>query len=237
MFGIIRRRKPIIHAHWYVPLSDFQSDTELFYRAVEEELVEREVPDMVVEIIHFREGSHFTANRKYLRFRQERAVLDICSAPFGTGWWFSVRAATLPRILRWWEVGFTALGLAGFFALYVELYGLVVGGVLLGSSLAFGGIVFLAGSVWANLDEFLIYLPVAGALYEAYFRRDTYYRQDQRLMFGDILCTVIRRKVGEFCMAGGIENPEFVSVSSPDQILTQRELAKYLAPSETRPLN
>jgi hypothetical protein len=40
--------------------------------------------------------------------------------------------------------------------------------------------------------------------------------------------TIIRTKVTEFCTAGGVEKPEFVTVNNPDQVLSRRELTKYL---------
>lgn len=220
--------------HWNVPLMDFQSDAEQFYKAIEEECVERRVPELTVERIDFKTRGFLSAKRGYLRLRRERVALDVCSAPFGTSWWFSVRSAVLPRHLYWGEVYLTVLGLAGFFALYWQLYGLVLGTVVLGSSMVFLLLVFLTARGWATLDEFLIYLPVVGALYEAYFRKDTYQMQDQRLMFADIVTSVVRAKVVEFCNAGGVADPQFIKVDAPDQVLTKRDLAKYLGAEEEK---
>ena len=114
MFGIIRHRKPFIHEQWFVPLLDFESNTEMFYKAIEDDLLARQVPELTVERINFKQRGWFSANRAYLRLRKQVSVLEVCSASFGTGWWFSLRSATLPRNLYWWEVGVTLLGLAGF---------------------------------------------------------------------------------------------------------------------------
>jgi hypothetical protein len=84
MFGLIKKRKPIIHAHWYVPLMDFRSDAEAFYRSIEDELASRQVPESIVERITFREGNALFSTRTYFRLRKERAVLDICAAPSAT---------------------------------------------------------------------------------------------------------------------------------------------------------
>lgn len=227
MFGIIRKRKPIIFAHWYVPLMDFESDTGQFFQSLEEEMTKRRVPELVVERIHFKNAGLLSANRAYLRLRRERVVIDVCSAPFGTSWWFSARAAVLPGILRAWELLLFLLGIGSFFALYWQLYGLMVGGIVFGSSLLFLLVVFLTARNWSGLDEALLYMPVIGALYERFARPESYHRQDQRLMFGDLVNTIIRLKVVEFCMAGGINEPEFITVKNPEQILTERELVKY----------
>jgi len=228
MFGIVRRRRPFIHAHWYVPLIDFSSDTEHFYKSIEDELAARQVPEVTVERIDLKQAGWFSGKRTYLRLLRERVVLDICSSAFGTGWYYSCRAAELPRHMRGWQVYLTVLVLGVTFLLYWQLYGLILGSVVVGSSILLLLLVFLAARSWGTLDEFLIYLPVMGALYEAYFRRDTYQMQDQRLMYADIVSSVVRLKVIEFCAAGGVPEPEFIKVDSPDQILTKRELAKYL---------
>ena len=39
---------------------------------------------------------------------------------------------------------------------------------------------------------------------------------------------IVRAKVVEFCTAGGVTDLTFIKVSAPDQVLTKRELAKYL---------
>ena len=38
--------------------------------------------------IEFAEGGILSGKRQYLRLRRERLVFDICSAPFGTSWFF-----------------------------------------------------------------------------------------------------------------------------------------------------
>lgn len=229
MFGIIKKRKPIILAHWYVPLLDFQSDATEFYRSVEDDLKKREVPQLAAERVEFKEAGWLSSNHEYLRLRRERVVFDICSAKFGTGWWFSLRAAVLPRVLYVWEILLALLGLGSFFVSYVQVFGLMMGSIVFGVSLLFLFVVFFAAKERTGLDEFLLYLPVVGAVYERFFRAETYYRQDQRLMFADIVNTIVREKVKELCAAGGVSEPVFREVKNPSQILSERELAKHLA--------
>ena len=227
MFGFIRKRHPIIHAEWYVPLLDFASDTGAFYQAVEDELTVRRVPGLVIERINFRQSNMLSGNREYLRIRRERSVVDLCSGAFGTSWWFSARAASLPRVLRWWELLLTLIGLVNFFLLGWHFYGLTLGPIVFGCSMVTLLLFFFAGRFWAGLDEFLIYLPVIGAIYEALFRKETYQRIDQRRIFADIVNTIVRNKVTEFCRAGGVEEPGFVDVTTPEQILSEKQIAKY----------
>jgi hypothetical protein len=46
--------------------------------------------------------------------------------------------------------------------------------------------------------------------------------------------TIIRRKVTEFCQAGGVNEPPFEDIRDRDQVLTKKELAKYLGTDERR---
>jgi hypothetical protein len=228
MFGIIKKRKPVILAHWYVPLLDFQSNAAEFYESVKADLKKREVPEMIIERIDFKEGGWFSSNHEYLRLRRERVVFDICSARFGTGWWFSLRAAVLPRVLFVWEIILALLGLGSFFVSYVQMFGLPVGSIVFGGSFLFLFVVFFAAKERAELDEFLLYMPVIGAIYERFFRAETYFRQDKRLTFADIVNAIVRAKAKEFCVAGGVSEPTFREVKNPSQILSERELVKYL---------
>lgn len=232
MFGRILSRKPLVHAHWYVPLLSFKSNTEQFYKALEEDLRLREVPDLALDRIKFHEGGWLSPNRAYLRLRRQKEVLEICSSSFGTGWWFSLRAATLPRILHAWEVLVTLLGLTGFFACYWHLFGMVMAGMVMAGSLIFVLLTFLRARSWASLDEFLLYLPVVGALYERYARAESYYRQDQDLIYSHTVGGLVRAKVVEMCAMGGVDDPQFFDVHTPEQILTHKEMAKYF-PSQS----
>lgn len=226
MFGLIRKRKPIIHAQWYVPLLNFQSNAEEFYQAIEEDLQKREVPDMSIERIQFREAGMFSSDHEYLRIKRERSVVDVGSARFGTSWWFSARAASLPRRLTLGEVVFFVLALANFFFLYQYLFGWVIGSVVFGSTLF-----CLIASMWmarsySGLDEFFMHMPVLGAIYEVAFRPETYHRQDQRHMFADLVQTIVRGKVKDFCQLGGVDEPDFRTVQA-EQILHTKDLIKY----------
>ena len=59
MFGFLRSRKPYGHDQWYVPLLSFKSNTEAFYKALEDDLKFREVQDLALERVEFREGWWF----------------------------------------------------------------------------------------------------------------------------------------------------------------------------------
>jgi hypothetical protein len=55
-----------------------------------------------------------------------------------------------------------------------------------------------------DLDTTLLQLPVVGAVYEAWFRKETYYRVDTRLMYLDTVNAVVKAVVEETTGAKGI---------------------------------
>ena len=229
-FGLIRKRRPMVYAHWFVPLPDFASDTELFYRSMEEGMARQRMPTVETERIDFLESGLLSRPRTYYRMRRERLVFDLCSSPFGAGWFYSFRAASLPRSLTLFEIILTILGMGSFFALYCQHYGWRTGGMVFAASLAFLLLVFLMARRWGSLDDFLIHLPVVGALYETFVRRDTYFQQDQRLVTAHLLEALARDKIIEFCTAGGVESPEFVRLHFPGDLFPFHEVMDRLHP-------
>jgi hypothetical protein len=227
MFGIVRRKKPYIHSQWICPLMPFHSDTEAFYKAIEEEVATQEIPDITVERVDFREGGWLSGKRTYLRLLRERVAFDVCSAPFGKGWYFSVRAAELPRRITPTQFWISVAALLAYAGSCCYLFGPALAGIVIGSSLLFLVLVFIAARSWGSLDEAILYLPVFGIYYEKYFRRDTFDQQDRRHVFVEMVTTIVRAKIDEFCAAGGVDEAQITKVSNPDQILTEREQVKF----------
>jgi len=64
-----------------------------------------------------------------------------------------------------------------------------------------------------DLDASLIKTPVIGAIYEAWFRVETYYRHDTRLMYCDTINSVVKAKVEEVTGAKGIKLVRFMEHS------------------------
>ncbi len=60
-----------------------------------------------------------------------------------------------------------------------------------------------------DLDSTLIRSSVIGPMYERWFRRETYYRQDTRLMYCDTVNAVVKALVEETSAAKGIKFVQF----------------------------
>lgn len=211
MFGLWRRKKVDVLVHWYALLPNFQASTSDFYNAVESELTEKKIPGLEITREDFAEGGLLSAKREYLRLRRERLVFDICSAPFGKTWFFSCRFAEIPFVLRVWEVLVLLAMLAGIVLLYISIFGVFVGSIIFGVTIL--ALMLLLSNTVAlglhDLDAVLLKIPVIGACYEALFRRESYYREDTRLMYCEIVDKIVKAKVEETTAAKGVKLVEY----------------------------
>jgi hypothetical protein len=213
MFGFRTKRADVID-HWYALVPGFNSSTKDFYEAVEKELKDREVPGLEIFHVDFAEGGIISNKREYLRMTRERLVFDICAAPFGTSYFFSCRFAEIPAVIQIWQllVVLAAFCICVFISLVVSIK---VFGVLTPFVWPFGWIVLIILGIYTlrnavsmglkDLDATLIKSPIVGPIYENWFRKETYYRHDTRLMYCDTVNAVVKAKVEETTGAKGIK--------------------------------
>ena len=57
----------------------------------------------------------------------------------------------------------------------------------------------------SDLDATLIKTPILGPLYERLFRKDTYYRQDTRLVYLEVVSKIVKELAEELCAAKGVK--------------------------------
>ena len=207
MFGLFGKKQQDAIDHWYALIPGFNTSAKDFYAAIEKELKDRQVPGLDIAYVDFAEGGVLSQKREYLRMTRERLVFDICAAPFGTSYFFSCRFAEIPAIIQLWQLlvvfagGFLTVVLAfRFLGLFLGFAALVAGFVfliyLLRNAVAMG---------LKDLDATLIKSPIVGPIYENWFRKETYYRQDTRLMYRDTVNDVVKAKVEETTGAKGIK--------------------------------
>lgn len=193
--------------HWFSLVDNFQFVTAEFYQMIEKELTARKVPDLEIFRVEWSEGGVLSDKREYLRLRRERLVFDICAAPFGTSYFFSFRLIELPLGIKLLELLVFLLGVATTFGLLAKLLGTIWGFLALLLILG-GGIYVLRNSIalgLKDLDAKLIKLPVIGPLYEVFLRKETYYRQDTRLMYLTTVNDITQMLVQEVTAAKGIK--------------------------------
>lgn len=195
----------IVLSHWFTVTDTFNTSSLCFYGEIEAELARRQVPGLIYSRVEFSEGGILSDQRIYLRMLRERLVFDVCAAPFGRGFFFSLRFAEIPARIELLPLFIVFFGAAAGFVIAVKLAGIVLG-LLLALTVA-GFLVWLLRSTIAlgleDLDVTLSKSPLGG-LYERYFRTETYYRHDTRLVYHTIVSDVVKRKVEEVTAAKGI---------------------------------
>ncbi len=206
MFGFFKKNADVID-HWYALVPGFNSSSKEFYDGIEKELKTREVPGLEIFRVDFAEGGVLSQKREYLRMTRERLVFDICAAQFGTAYFFSCRFAQIPAAIKLWQLVVVLIGGFMTVALAFRFLGLILGAIVL-----MAGFVLLIYTLrnavamgLKDLDAALIKSPVVGPIYENWFRKETYYRHDTRLMYCDTVNAVVKAKVEETTGAKGIK--------------------------------
>ena len=218
MFGFFKSKQADVISHWYALVPGFNTSTKEFYEAVEKELKVREVPGLEISRVEFSEGGILSDKREYLRMARERLVFDICAAPFGKAYFFSCRFAEIPAVIHLWQLLVLSLAL-GICALLSFIACAKVFGDLTIFVWPVGWIIVIVLLVYVlcnavamrlqDLDATLIKSPVVGPIYERWFRRETYYRHDTRLMYCDTMDGMVRALVEEITAAKGVKLVQF----------------------------
>ena len=215
MFGFWGTKKADVIEHWYALVPGFNTSGKEFYDGIEQELKSREVPGLDIANVDFAEGGILSSKRVYLRMTRERLVFDICAAPFGTAYFFSCRFAQIPAVIQMWQLLVTFV--AGFVitCLTIKFMGLLLGlFALLFATLFLSYLLRNSVSIGLHdLDATLIKSPIFGPIYENWFREETYFRHDTRLMYCDTVNAVVKAKVEEATGAKGIKLVRFMEHS------------------------
>lgn len=226
---------------FFVPLDGQHFSALEFYDQVEADLKARRVPRLRSQRVAFHEGSRLSDKRIYLRLARERFSFEVCAAPFGTGYFFSLRYIVIPRggwiaLLLLLTAVNLALGL--LFLLVNHLLFHASGWLWIGLGIV--NVAALAIVIVRNaqqdaanppdpedrddpvqempdFDAILLSLPVIGDWWER-VRRETYYRYDTRLMFQTIVSEIVEHRVNELVAAKGVKllRPSFDEASMRD---------------------
>jgi hypothetical protein len=204
VFGFENKKGDVL-GHWIAFHDNFSFPPQEFYEAIQKELSARKIPGLEISREDFAEGGMFSDKRIYLRLFRERLALYACAAPFGSGYFFSCRTVYVPALVRLWHI----IAAFAFFS--------IVGGLLikpLGMTFAAIAMIALmfalaavlrnaATSPLSNLDSLLLKIPVVATIYEDWFRAETYYREDTRLMYLQRIPEFIREMAEDITAAKG----------------------------------
>lgn len=197
---------PEIIEHWYSLALGQQFSVQECYEAIETEVKAQKMPSLRVERVNLAEGGLVSDMREYLRIKRDRHCFDICAAPVGVNFFFSYRNYIEPIVVKLWEFVVLYVVLSLTVWLFVKVFGSYA-----------GSIVFLAccaALVWfmrhavglgmQNLDESLASTFALGPVYEKYFRKDTYYRQDLRIAYSSLVGNIVKQEIERVTAAKGV---------------------------------
>jgi hypothetical protein len=245
MLGFFKPKKAdAFLLHWCSLIPDFSISTEEFYSLIQAELTIRKVPGLTVSRVRFAEGGLLSVEREYLRMTRELLVFDVCAAPFGTSYFFSCRLAELPPVVEWWQLFI-------FFFMCFVLFLMAMSVVNVWNMLIvvpFFAVLGLGGAValvyvlrnavslgLKDLDAQLVRIPVLGPLYVRFLRRETYYRQDTRLMYCTFVDALVKKAVEEVAGKKGITLVRYNEYSPLIEELYRPRLVTVESPPVAKP--
>ena len=191
------KQPAVVFSNWYHLLEGLQESSKDFYTSLEEAIKKRELPEINVSRVNYREGGIFSAEREYLRVEREDLLFDVCAAPFGTGFFIS-----------WW------LGEDRPSPLLPTLAALVVAGLLLYLTCIIIGLIalvvlfFLLGALMSSQggkwSAYILVIPLIGPLFEKLFMPTTYYKMDTTLMFQESVHKAVLEVIDQMTQAKGL---------------------------------
>lgn len=193
--------------HWISPIDGFNHPPLEFYEAVKRELAAKKIPQLDMSYVEFAEGGMFSEKRVYLRLMRERLTIDICAAPFGSLYFFSCRTLFVPPVIELWHLLVVAQIFSVIYLILLHFLGFNFAAVALVTLVAAIFQVFrnvLSMGLY-QLDAILVKLAAIGPIYELWFRKETYYRHDTRMLYLNIVPQVVQKLAEEVTAAKGVK--------------------------------
>lgn len=196
-------------SNWHNLFEGFSTSTQDFYRAVEDAIARRNLPEVETSRVLFSEGGIGSARREYLRAQRKRIAFDICSAPYGNGHFFSWWLARIPpRFGVFATIGIFFLAMALTWILHLMLSPMLPRGFVVGPLARLVLWFFLYPLVLLIMgyfvqegaigdEEWVMSLPILGWLYVFVFNPLTYYRLDTAMMFRDSIRSAVNEVINE----------------------------------------
>ncbi len=200
-------RKAEVFSHWGTLTPGCHFSTQDFYLEIEQAIRAKQWPGVEMLRLDFHESGLLSHKREYLRVIRQRQLFDVCASTFGKDYFFTVREAQIPVVIDLRAMFSAVIGLFLLFSFAVKLLGLILGSMAILFLITFA-VWFLFNVLKLGLtkmDSMLMQLPVIGAFYEAWFRRDTYFQQDSRLIFLQCVNELVKEHVEETTSTKGIK--------------------------------
>jgi hypothetical protein len=209
IYLVIRMAKTssvFVSGQWSTLIENLQVSSQDFYVSVQKAIARRQVPNISESRVDWKEGGLFTAYREYLRISREKEVIDICGAPYGTGffvsWWHGeLRPSGIGPTLATIAIIIALDILSGFFfASPTRLIATVLAAILI--FLLIG--LLVAQSAGKNWVRYVLAIPLIGWLIDRLFLPPTYYRIDSASMFRAAINQAVQEVVDQMRDAKGL---------------------------------
>jgi hypothetical protein len=208
MFGLFKsRKKGDVLNHWIEVAEGFSLSSQEFYDSLDQLVAQHKLPDLNCFRVEFNEGGIGSDKRIYMRIQRKQMAFDVCAAPHGADFFFSCRTVLVPFPIQPWHLlaatfilslmhAFLSHWMGSFFAIIAT-------------------VTFLFAMVQtfhnasednaAQVHDFLMKVPIIGPIYYNWFFVETYYRQDTRMMYMEIIPELVRRLASEATAAQGVK--------------------------------
>jgi hypothetical protein len=206
LFGFENKRGEELD-YWIDFARTFNFPPQDFYTAIEKELADRKFPSLEMSRQDFSEGGLLSDKRIYLRMFRERLAVYTCAAPFGTGYFFSCRTVYVPALVRLWHILAALASLSLIGRVFLQPLGFAFTVIALVSFVfALAAVLRNAASAaLADFDALLLKIPVISTFYEDWFREDTFYRLDTRVLYLKQVPAIVKELADEVTAAKGVK--------------------------------
>lgn len=193
-----------VFAHWHAMVEGFQTSPLDFYVAVEEAARKREIPDIRFSRVEYHESGVLSALRVYHRIERKKLAFDICAAPFGTGFFFSWWLTEPRKSYKF--AGCLTVVLFLFLAYFtLEMFG--TKGCFFAFAWGAVAAAFLVIGVrggWFLSEDVILDIPFLGTVYEYLFDPETYYKEDTRIMYREMVHAAVLEVIDGLLEAKGL---------------------------------
>lgn len=207
------RKPPQVVGHWHNLVEDFSTSSLDFYELVKAGIARRQIPDLGISQVKWKQSGLGSGKRVYLRVSREGLNFDICAAPFGTGYFFSWWLARISRVLL--DLLFIFLNLVVVYVLYRAMSGNIEGGeaspgcaALLLRPILFLGLLLALGFFVRygdrGLEPLVLSMPITGFVYGLIFRPVTYFNEDTAIMFRESVHNAVVEAIDTVTAAKGL---------------------------------
>ena len=215
-------------SYWSQLVEDFQTSSKEFYEQVEVCLKARRIPFHQTRRTIWSEGGLLEGEREYLQVEGQHHLIDICAAPYGTGYFFStrLRPRKASHLWLWWLI--FAIGTLALWGLLGRLLAVASPDVsatpfqLMLQVLMRGPVVLIPASLLLILcivalgakagkfeaEAAVLETPGVSWVYRVVFAPQTYYRQDTAVMFVTAVEGAVRSCIAQTTSRKGLRSLE-----------------------------